>query len=381
MSRIRNHFWVQALVLLLVLGLSVAIVRTTYFNGPDFLVYYQSAHYFLHGADVYSTQRDGIMVFKYPPWILTLFLPVAFFGKETALLLWGVIQVVALLAILKSLARAGVRLATLGFTLLAFYPIVLNHALLGQIALPILAMALPWSGESPGKKGTGFRFWAVSTGLSVKLLPLLLLISLKWKKKSFSASTKVALSWILLSTPILLAGGWSVLQQWRESATSGRIAKVSLEGVHVAGRESQGLPALLFRVFHWDPYSIPLVVGICILLSVAGIWTWRKVASRQNDKVIWMGALALLPIFQPLAGFYSFIFAFPLACSVVNEEWRRLHWKSASRFALGILAIALICWTTQKSLGSALGGWLEFISVKSFGVLLLAYLAASRRPV
>ncbi len=63
---------------------SVSLIRSAHSQGIDFEVFWKAARYLIEGKSLYSVERDGGMVFKYPPWVATFFIPFGFLSLSLA---------------------------------------------------------------------------------------------------------------------------------------------------------------------------------------------------------------------------------------------------------------------------------------------------------
>jgi hypothetical protein len=108
----------------------VVLFRDTYYNGWDFEVFYHAAHAWIHGQSPYAPGRESGFVYKYPPWILPLFIPFGYVSLETAKIIWGVSQCIFLALIFLWLRKvAQVSKTTLLITSLFFWVLFAYQAL------------------------------------------------------------------------------------------------------------------------------------------------------------------------------------------------------------------------------------------------------------
>ena len=348
----------------------IAMTRTTVANGLDFEVYWRTVHAVFSGDPIYSLQREGNMVFKYPPWILPLFLPFAVLPLYWAKAAWGVFQGVALILVVRRLHVAKVSQRVLLGVFLSFAGIWTNHAYLGQVALPMLAAAVCLDKVFlEGSRGT--RFQLLIWSLSTKILSLFPVLGFQWKRRDLRPILITAVIFAGLTLPFIIATGngpFEILHSWTHSATSGA---TPIAGVHVtvAGREAQGFPSFIFRVFHLNENNIPLVLLVCSFCAGVLATFWRWAQSRLEPNESWAGWLALTATVQPLAGYYSFCLAFPLAVYAMDRAVRS---RRVLQISLPVLGITMICALTRKTLGDEAGRFVETISIKSWGVLFCA---------
>ena len=352
--------------LFLVFG--VALIRDTAHNGHDTGVFWQAGNAILVGDPVYWLGRDGAMAYKYPPWITPFFLPFAGVSLATGKWLWGVVEVLSLAAVFRWLqSRARANLHIIGVTGLAFWGIWVIHALDGQIALPMLALAL-WTFEAESASKSLVAGTLLVLALSTKIFTLLPL----WEFRRDSRARKVAAASLaaaaLLSLPVLrVTRDHSVPQlfrDWREAATSG-LAQFGSGHVYGA-HHNPGLTAVLFRAFP-DLLSVPgAEIGIPAILALIFAILWSRRARTLAPRERWAGWLALTPVIHPLPWWHLFAFAYPAA--VLALDRKRNPWLAG-------IGLALLALGSESALG-LLGIVLETVAAKSLGTLLcLAALA------
>lgn len=168
---------------LLVAGYCYAITMNTARNGPDFSVYWRTAHFFLEGDPVYSATRDGIMTFKYPPWIFPLFLPFGLLSLTVAKLIWGEIEALALLYIIFWLQKRA-KLSVIAVCLLCFSGIWTVHAFDGQVSLPLTACALALFSVFRDNTRNSKSF-LLAYLLSTKIFTMFPFLGFKWRNSDF----------------------------------------------------------------------------------------------------------------------------------------------------------------------------------------------------
>ncbi len=351
-------FWTASSLAFLVCA--VALVRDTRYQGQDFEVFWKAAKYLTQAQPLYSLPRDGAMIFKYPPWIATLFIPFSWFSIESAKWIWGAVEVMSLLGVVRWVLAQTKNPLWVVLVTLSFWGVWAVHALDGQISLVILFLAL-WAEE----KGRFTADAAAHIALSTKIFPWLAVIGLGKRAFRMKTLSLAALMVIILSIPALLSEpGHSVvelLKNWKDAAVSG--AAVFGEA-KIFGRENQGLPALTGRLF---PETRAWGETWLFALWALPLYTlWGFVSRRLDRATRFSGWLALAACTHPLAWFHSFVFSFPAASLAVEKsvESKRPALIFASLF--GVLAIVAM---TAKTAG-LMGETLEFYSGKSLGSLI-----------
>ncbi len=359
---------------LLLLLCSVALIRDTRYQGQDFEVFWRAGRYLIQGQPLYSLARDGAMIFKYPPWIATLFIPFSFLSVETAKWIWGVIEVLSLLGAVRWVLAHSQKPLGVVAVVFSFWGIWAVHALDGQITLVILFLAL-WAEEK-------HRFTADAAAhlaLSTKVFPWFAMPGLG--KRAFRPKTLILVVTFvfLFSLPALVSTpGHSVfelLKSWKEAALSGAGA---FGEAKIFGRENQGLPALTGRLFPetraWNS------AGLFLIWAAPLFSLWAFISRKWDSAPRFAGWLALAACTHPLAWFHSFVLCFPAAALSVDGSVRSRKIIPTALSVIGVIATGGV---TAKLLGG-IGESLEFYSVKSLGSLLclavLSWVSFSSKP-
>lgn len=351
---------------LLVFGFAVAVAMNTAKNGSDFFVYWRTAKYFFDGGPVYSSARDGIMTFKYPPWILPLFLPFGVLSLSTAKLIWGVLEAAALIFMVVWLQRR-VNLCVLAVCFIAFSGIWTVHAFDGQVSLPLAACTLALFDVFKNNLRNG-KGLLLAYLLSIKIFTLFPFVGFKWKKGDVMWIGTLISLLTLCSLPAIFVhhGDLSALLTQYKIATGPGIDAVGNAQITILGDQAQGFASLVFRVAHLDYRNQFLIILCCVLLMVCLGLFWRLKASKLPSDIQWAGWLALTATLQPLAGFHTFALAFPVAALSLDFS---IKMKSISYTFMSTVGILMIAAINRKTLGG-IGEALQFISIKSWGALL-----------
>lgn len=347
----------------------VLCFKNTWDQGPDFQVYWKALHaWWTAEGSLYDVQRDGLMSFKYPPWIAPVFLPFAMLPLGLAKALWGMVQG-ASLAYLVIWASRRLRPLALALLFAAFLPLFVVHSFNGQVALPMLvAVLVPMR---------GWVLWALSSKIFSVFPWGLYAWTTRNTKDVVKALAVTAAAAAALTAVIVVRepGGFAgMMERWHQTATSGKDPSSPTGGISVSGREAQGWLSLLYRNVlpsSVDPFDSKVLTLLWLFLAGASaVWLIRltrsKVWTAQERWWVW---LSWTPTLQPLAGFYSFVWAWPLAVLVLAQA------KGRMRLWAWVCIVAVIG-LTQKSLPAPLGTWLESISIKAWGVAGLVFLLA-----
>lgn len=367
----------------------IAFFRDTLAQGQDFLVFYHAAQAWWHGSPIYDLVRDGGMIFKYPPWIIPFFLPFAFLSEDLAKGAWALVQLLSLFYILMWCWKTfQIRIEILQLTFFLFWGIWVTHFLDGQVTLVFMALSMACYSAARGR-----ALLAAFAGvfLSTKIYSLLGMVPFffdlsraRQARRSFAwLSGAILLFLILFLVGFVLIrssvtiGFFDLIGQWLQAAAS---------GIHylgedkVLGRANQSLTALFLRGLWWGfPHFIDEVQksfgfsadlffgGIGFVCAAAFLITIRERVSRD---VFFAVALALIPVIHPLPWIHGFTLAFPVFAFVFAKSDLR-----KSKY----FGVFLLCLASRNTLGMP-GEWLELLSVKGFGVLLLISLALKTGP-
>gem|GEM_PF-5002614 len=364
------------LTILFLLGITYLIQRT-WIGGSDFRVYYNAVRHWVEGDAPYSVLRDGTRAYKYPPWTLPVFLPFLLLNEASAIHLWAILQGVSLFSVFSNL---GIRAKTFMLLVLCTYGVILSHFILGQVILPIVALCLflwvPRPFERSLMHAAGLSFI-----LSFKIFPLWVLgfdfvPTLKAIRRL--ATTLLGLIITALAVAVILGsrGGlsWvesfrSLMENWGDSLTQGN----AVLGVrHLYGGANQGLPALIQRgMTSVISIGVPqqLTVGASIVMTASALTLLRGAHKRAvcSAADLWLTSLALIPVLHPLSWPHMFVFALPLGAIVLEGALVSGNARVISNVLPGLFFIVNI---TSDTLGSV-GGLLDEIGIKSWGVLLL----------
>lgn len=379
LQTVLNEKQKQALLWLLVLITGAIFIRHNLSHGHDTRTYWHAVHFFLMrgGEPMFNLERDGWMAFKYPPWIVPLFLPFGWIPFKWVAALWGLVQIGSLVAIYHWLRFKGFSRAVVLPVTIAFGGLWSVHALDGQVNHPFLAIAL-WGSEGVFSvlKGGRLVFWQALLSLwalTVKVVTFLPALSylflLKTKKGWILFFSMMGLFWVLSFPAFLSHQTWNPMELgrvWYETASSGG---AQFAGEKTRGRDNQGLPALILRKAEVPAADKKTEFKVTVSVMILVILGWAYFARKLPPVDRFVGWVALVPVIHPLSWFHLFVGAYPLAVFAVG---RAFETSSRHLKVLSLLGVALTAAITRKTLGDSLGWWLELWSIKSIGVLILA---------
>jgi hypothetical protein len=339
-------------------------------NGPDFAVYWRTANFFLTGQSIYSATRDGIMTFKYPPWIFPLFIPFGFFSLSIAKLIWGIIEAASLTYAVLWL-ESRVQIWILILCLVSFSGIWTVHAFDGQVSLPLTACALALFPVFKNNLRNSQSI-LLTYLLSIKIFTLFPFFGFRLKRDDPLRMILIPLLFAVLSIPALIAhkGSLSDLIYQYRVATGPGVDSSGLPQITVNGNQAQGFVSMIFRLARFDYRNQNLIFALNGIHILCLNFFWQIRSKKLPADVRWAGWLALTATIQPLAGFHTFALAFPLSVLTMNHC---LKSKNIPFICLSVVGLVMIAAATQKTMGST-GALLQTLSVKSWGVLLCAIL-------
>ncbi len=354
--------------LVLLVG-SISLIRSTMGQGTDFFVYWKAGRALLEGHSVYDLEKFGGMIFKYPPWLAPFFIPISLLPFEFAKFIWGVLGVFSIFTMMKILKNfAQVKLEILFALGLLYWGIWAIHALDGQVAIPLMALALfSLTRKSPALDAMN------AIALSSKVFTVFPLL-LEWKRYWKPRTLLIVVSTVLLSTAFVIVKTDStpsrVIGEWREAASSG--AKYLPEG-NTRGKKNPSLSnytASLFAVPVQD--SKTEVVIALIFFALAALYL---IGFTQNQDYFtrFCIALALTPVAHPLPWLHLFSWTFPLMAITANLAWQQRARRDVGfvfAASLLVLAILMVPLGAESALG-AMGSWFEWHAGKGFGTVFL----------
>lgn len=329
----------------------------TFDNGHDFVVMYRAGWAFLHYEPIYSTVRDGGMVFKYPPWWVFFFIPFGLFPLVVAKAFWAIANVASLISVFFSLRRLGFSFLSVSLSMMAFWGIWAVHFIDGQIEVLVLALVL-LTLERIKRKPHPRLSVAVVYLMSIKGPSVLGAIGVLSRKHFFKTGALflliVAVSLIVSS--IATSHGFNILSDWKSAATSG--SQMLEPDKAILGRDNQGIPALIQRVYHasYGQKLDEFVVNGVVLAIGSILFFYLFSGIRLIPKVFfWLAASVIL---HPLAWFHLFVWSLPLVVYVVDRALKK------ETHTLWIWFPLLVAAVTERT-AATVGQLLEFYSFKA----------------
>jgi hypothetical protein len=189
----------------------------------------------------------------------------------------------------------------------------------GQVALILLAVAL-WSWSPRVFERSWGRSTVLSFALSTKVFTLFALGQSRFSLKAVQKTAAIGFLFALFSIPAVLVQspghGWTLLQHWREAATSGGALLTSEQ---IRGRLNPSLTRFVLNAFSVKPDWAWADIGVSIFLAMGLGGVWKMLSKRMPPVESWVGWLGLVPVVHPLPWWHLFVFSFPLAQLVLIE--------------------------------------------------------------
>ena len=361
---------------MLIAGLVARLFQKALADSGDFLVYWRAARAWLSGSGSPYGLLDPSAVgftFKYPPWILPLFVPFGLLPFSVAKWMWAILELLCLIYSMKRLAESGARIAVIFFVALCFWWIWQDHFWSGQLTIVMLAATL-WITPSEHE-------WPLADALTAWLLSskFYTLVTLLGKWRSFLRAKTLVLLTLLVLAPTTLVWG---LMWTRDPAHAFSLADLFREFAHSAssGGIEMGVNTIRSGINHSFTAAILRVFGISsekqvydsvvpiVLAGVLGAF-WSRI-SRGMDRVqAWSGWIALGAVIHPLAWDHSFVMAYPICVLALESALRS---KRRLWIGVAIAGVACIGLIVPYIFGSEFVKPFDFVSTKSWGVVLCA---------
>lgn len=361
---------------------AIRLIWAGWVDSMDFVVYWKAAQTWVQGTVspyAYTATERGF-VFKYPPFLLPLFLPFGWIDFGAAKILWSLLE-------LGCIAYAWIWLRTNGVTkkvalmsLFLFWWIWLAHFFAGQFTLFLMASALWAMGNSETHRNR--RLACVSMIFAAKVFSIFTLLGVRnrfWNRNflgSFFGLFLTAHLVLLLKSYFGLYDWTRALKTvldyypgWIRTAQSGG---QELGAVVIRGQMNHGFTAGILRWAQVDVHrtSIDAIVAIVLFGIFGSIWELicRKIKTITSAEK-WVGWLGVGLITHPLAWHHSFVLAFPLCTLSLDRAIRSKNKKFITISILGFLCIGILI---PNVIGMTLATPLELVSVKSWGVVFSA---------
>ncbi len=349
-------------------------------------MYWHMAERVLAGQPLYLPEIDLSHGFKYPPWILPLFLPLGALPLWIAQIIWAFFSILSMWASFYWIIRKlSCSVGHLALVLILTWGIWMNHFNYGQINTLTLAGLLwlwhPHLSVQPLWRRVGL-IW-VST---IKITSVFVFLHFKKDRSWLYPFAISILVFLLLSLPALINSPpprfLNLLCDWSAIAGSG------LKGFGpevIRGRLNQGLPVLFGRLckfWNVNPMSnLPELLGLLIVATSLGIW-WKRVSRILSPIASWCGWIAWLCLINPLSWSHNFVLGFPLMVLAFQTAWQARRPGPMILVSCGLICVGLLSSNTARSIGEFFNQgetfvpWvygIECLSIKSLGLLMCGH--------
>jgi hypothetical protein len=378
----------KALGFWIVLGLALAfrLSWVSIFRSGciDLHVYYRAVQLWLSGISPYEYKGiEGVLVFKYPPWTLPLFAPLALFEFETWHWLWTFLQLASILYCIRWVIRTGVDLNVACLSAALFWWIWLGHAQAGQFTLFVLVVAL-WTVPPENEKSLRpTRLSILSLIISLKVFNLFSLLGLTRDLLRPKALSRIVLGFLALNTIFFgvlhlhgnSIGGVALYSEWMHAASSGG-SMFAAETIR--GQGNHGFTAAILRLLQVpaDDSSKDVAVALALGCLLSGAWYFCSRHLSRAER--WSGWLAVGVVIHPLLWHHSFVLVYPLCALALDRSVRA---KKPLLIATAFIGIALIGLLIPNIVTPVIVRPLELMGSKSWGVMLACVaLVLARSP-
>ena len=358
--------------------LTIGAIRRTFhdaeLNDADFHVYWQAAHGLLTGLNPYAyTAADQGFVFKYPPWILPLFLPLGLLSFESARIAWFGIELVCIGYTIRWCIHQGVARRLAIFVAFLFWWMLQAHISAGQFTIVLLATAL-WAvdGKSDAKPRGGFREALLTWVLSAKVFSLYTLAGI-WRRFLKPGPWVWGAGLFGLAHVIVLAINAyhgvtkSLFEIYRDFMAAASSGGAELGAIIVRGQGNHGLTALVLRSLNVDSLSFASDMLTSMALVIPLGMLWNRYSKWLTEAEAWTGWIGIGLIVHPLAWHHSFVLAYPLCALSIARASRT---GSRKLVALALLGTCMIGILIPQVIGKTLVKPYELAGGKSWGVVL-----------
>lgn len=374
-DRWRSVAWrwtVWGLLGVVALAAAAIFLRESVARGSTLELYRAVAQASLQGEPPYAVaigDRD-LELYKYPPWTIPVFWPLAVLPLTAAKLTWALGSLAAFgLVFYWVIRRARTHWLWAALVAIALWHLWLSNGRWGQVNLPLLALLL-WAWPDPvasSPRNLTPRVIALIWGLSFKIffLPALLVRPDLWKRRAVLLGAPLVL--LVLSLPVWLPSlsrGLDALPREFSAASSSGDTMYAAPVIRMW--PNQGLPAVFLRVASAPPESVGWDLAAfagCLAGAAIAFWFFAR---RLLPVEQWSLALATLAAVHPLAWSYNYVLAYPLAVLAIDRSWK----SSRSAWPLAVVGVACLA-VPIRPLFERLPD-LALASPRALGVMLLA---------
>lgn len=383
-----NKFSRKALSFWLLLGTAAAIrlgwVSIFRSGCIDLHVYWRAIQLWLSGVSPYEFKGiEGVLVFKYPPWTLPFFTPLAFFGFETWHWLWAPLEIASILFCIRWVIRAGANPNRACLAAALFWWIWLGHAQAGQFTLFVLVAALWAVPPEPGTLLRPDRLSLLSILMSLKVFNV---FSLFGVLRDLLRPRTIALTFLGLF--LLNATVFSVLQahgnsigvhtlysEWMHAASSGG-SMFAAETIRGQGNHS--FTAAVLRLLRVPAEDSSKDIWVALTLGCVLSAAWYFFSRHLSRAEKWVGWIAVGTVIHPLLWHHSFVLVYPVCALALDRSIRA---RKPLLIATALAAIFFIGILIPNIIDPNIVRPFELMGSKSWGVILACVaLVRAREP-
>lgn len=274
----------------------------------------------LNGEAPYSVAigAEDREVYKYPPWTIPIFWPLAWLPLKAAKVFWALVSLLGLAATVIWTAKRS-RLWIAFFAAALWQNVWIANGRWGQINLPLIALLL-WTWREGELSWIRSQLILFGASFKVFFAPIVLARIDAFKRPAVIFGAPLFLG--ILALPVWIAS-WDrgPLEIWRELAAASSSGDAMYSKAVIREWPNQGLPALVLRLFDVEASSIAADLVAFVVIAAIAIPLWMIASKRLAPAEQWVGWLGLLTAIHPLAWSYNFAFAYPLLVVALDRAW------------------------------------------------------------
>jgi hypothetical protein len=395
--------WLLALTGLIYIGIEAN-------NRNDFFIFLSASRDFFNGADIYTTSYvDGYHYF-YSTFFCILLLPFTKMALYTANFLWLGFNLILLYRIfwlitgfldLKNTAKK-IQYLIIACSFIFVLRFIRDNFHVAQLTTFILFLTLEGIFQvQQGNKKTGAFLLAL--GINIKLLPLVLLPWLIWRKELEASAWCVFFYALLLFFPALITGNQHnlfLISEWWKLVNPMKPSHI----LDVEERSFHGLSTLLSTLLMEkvpDIYALPVKRNIANIteqqlgfvvnavrlffaaftLYFTGLKPFRTGFSKLKTYREIAYVTLVIPLLFPHQQHYAFLFVLPAAAYLFHYLFTNQTGisKLKKRTLLSMLLCSYLCFNLSILLGNFIP-YYEHFKIVTYGALLMIPLLAVCKP-
>jgi hypothetical protein len=365
----------KKILLILVASLAAArLEREAYFHSTDLHVYWKSAHLWWEGVSPYIyNSSDGGNVYKYPPWTIPLFLPLAFISFDCTKWVWVMAEILSIVYAIKWVIRAGVTPCVAYVVAALFWWTWLGHVFAGQFSLFMMVAALwavPPEEDRPLLSGRASFLAVVLSAKVYSVFTLLGLVKTYLERRTILICAFLFIFLEGLVFLVLAARGLhpvSFIELHRTWIIAAQSGAAELHADVIRGPGNHSFTAALLRAFHVDALDSGKDAWVALGLGVFFSVIWFHFSKTLGRAERWAGWIGVGMVIHPLLWHHSIVMAFPI-CVLALDRAIRSHNRVLQ--ALALFSVFLVALLIPNLFGPDFVQPFERWGTKSWGIFL-----------